>query len=89
MANHKSAEKRNRQNSKIRVRNRSARANVRTAMKKASAAQVAGSADAATLVRSAESIIAKAANKGLYHPKNAARKVSRLAKKLAAAKNSK
>lgn len=79
MANHKSAIKRNRQSIKARERNRVARAAVRTAIKKAS--QAGNDAESKELMRQAERAIAKAAAKGILHPKNAQRKISRLASK--------
>ncbi len=79
MANHKSAIKRHRQNLKRREANRSARAAVRTAVKKAEAAAQAGTkAEAQELARTAESMMSKAAKKGLFHKSTLARKVSRL-----------
>lgn len=79
MANHKSAIKRHRQSIKRRDSNRAAKSAVRTAVKKAEAAAQAGNkAEAQTLVRQAESMMAKAVKKGLYHKATLARKVSRL-----------
>ena len=80
MANHKSAIKRHRQSLKRRDRNRDARANVRTAIKKVRSLVASGDENGAkaSLVE-AERAIAKASAKGLYHKKNAARKISRLA----------
>ena len=79
MANHKSAIKRHRQSLKRRDANRSARAKVRTALKSASAATAAGKkSDAQELARSAESLMAKAAKKGLFHKRTLARKIRRL-----------
>lgn len=79
MANHKSAIKRHRQSLKRRDRNRSAKAAVRTAVKNASAAAVSGNkTEAETLARSAESLMAKASKKGLFHKATLARKISRL-----------
>ncbi len=87
MANHKSAIKRHRQSLKRRDNNRSARSEVRTTIKNATAAVAAGKKEeAAKLVNAAERAIAKAAAKGLYHKKNAARKISRLASRAAKAK---
>jgi small subunit ribosomal protein S20 len=81
MANHKSAIKRHRQSIKRRDHNRSRRAEVRTALKKASAATAAGNeTEAKTLTRQAESAMAKAAKRGLFHRKTLARKISRLTK---------
>lgn len=86
MANHKSAIKRNRQNIKIRERNKVARTAVRTAIKKANAAVESKSPEAKELLRLAERAIAKAATKGLVHRKNAQRKISRLASRASAKK---
>ena len=85
MANHKSALKRWRQNDKIRARNAGARSTCRTAIKVAQAAIEAGDKEAAkSAFLKAEKIIASASTKRLYHKNNASRKVSRLAKRLAA-----
>ena len=78
MANHKSAEKRHRQSLKKRDHNREIKAAVRLAFKKARAAIEAKDSKAGELVIAAERAVAKAANKGLYHKNNAARKVGRL-----------
>jgi len=83
MANHKSAIKRNRQNIVRAERNSAKKAAVRTTIKKVLAAAKDGNVnDAKTLIREAESAIASAARKGLYHPRNAQRKISRLTKAL-------
>ena len=74
MANIKSQIKRNKQNEKRRLRNRIFRGAARTAVK---AARVE-LADAE--VKTAISAIDKAAEKGAIHPKNAARRKSRLMK---------
>jgi small subunit ribosomal protein S20 len=78
MANIKSAEKRNRQNQKRAAANRLYRGAARTAVKKARLAIAAGDPNAAELVRSAESALARAATKGVVHQNNAARRTSRL-----------
>jgi small subunit ribosomal protein S20 len=79
MANHKSAIKRHRQSLKKREANRSAKAAVRTAIKKAEAAAKSGTkAEAQTLARTAEAMMSKATKKGLFHKATLARKVSRL-----------
>lgn len=84
MANIKSQIKRNRQNEKRRLRNRVVRGSTRTFIAKARTA-LAGSdaeeAKAATLV--AISALDKAAQKGVIHKNNAARRKSRLMKALA------
>ena len=85
MANHKSAIKRHRQSIKRRDHNRSRRAEVRTALKKAATAATSGDqAEAKTLARQAESAMAKAAKRGLFHKKTLARKISRLASSVTA-----
>ncbi len=87
MANIKSAIKRNKQNEKRRLRNRIYRGTARTYVARARTA-LAGkdgeAAEAATLL--AVAALDKAAAKGVIHKNNAARRKSRLMKKLAAAK---
>lgn len=84
MANHPSAEKRNRQRIVRTERNRGAKSALRGAVKKARAAIAAGDrAKAASGSASAEKALAKAASKGLIHPRTAARTTSRIARALA------
>lgn len=80
MANHKSALKRAKQNETRRLRNKSVKSAMNTAVKKVKVAQEEGSEEAAALFVSAQSSIAKAAKKGVIHQNTAARKISRLAK---------
>ena len=83
MANHKSAEKRNRQAQIRRIRNRSNRTRMRGAIKAVDAAIADGSLeDAKVALKTAVPIIAKIASKGTIHKKNASRKVSRLTKRV-------
>ena len=85
MANIKSQIKRNKQNEKRRLRNRVFSGRARTFVKRARLAIEAGekeSAVAATQV--AISALDKAAEKGIIHKNNAARRKSRLMKHLAA-----
>lgn len=85
MANIKSAIKRNKQNERRRVQNRIYRGTARTFVSKARTAIAtgeSGSAAAATL--DAISALDKAAQKGVIHKNNAARRKSRLMKRLAA-----
>lgn len=77
MPNHKSAKKRVRTNEVARVRNRSIRTAVRTAIKKVRSAK--NKEEAVKSLRETSVLIDKACQKGVYHPKNAARKKSRLA----------
>lgn len=80
MANHKSAIKRHRQSLKRRDKNRTQRAAVRSAIKDTRVAAEAGDQKKALeLLKAAERLIAKTAGRSLYHPRNASRKVSRLA----------
>jgi small subunit ribosomal protein S20 len=86
MANHKSAIKRIRQTEKRNARNRAAKSSIRTTVKKARTAAAAGEKEQAKqLFLEAEIALAKGASKGLLHTKNAARKISRLAKLVNAA----
>lgn len=85
MANIKSAIKRNKQNEKRRLRNRYFRGRARSFIKnarKAIEAQDLENARVAAL--QAISALDKAAEKGILHKNNAARRKSRLMKKLAA-----
>jgi small subunit ribosomal protein S20 len=78
MANHASAEKRNRQRIGRTERNRSVKGAVRTLLKKARTAITSG--DSAAAVAAAVKAVDRAAAKGVVHPKMAARTKSRLAK---------
>lgn len=79
MANHPSAEKRNRQNIKRRGRNRSFRSEIRTTVKSALKAAESGEKELAeTKLKTATSLLGKSAIKGLNHKNNAARRISRL-----------
>ena len=84
MANTKSAEKRSRQNGVRRARNQSVRTQVKSAVKQARAAfatkDVAASQQA---LREAMKMLSTAASKGVLHPRNAARRISRLARAVA------
>jgi small subunit ribosomal protein S20 len=87
MPNIKSSKKRVLQTAKKSIRNQARRSSVKTAIKKVVVAlEINDSADnAKALLIAAESKIASAKSKGLMHRKTAARKISRLAKKVAAA----
>lgn len=90
MANKKSAIKRIRQNEKRRVRNRVFRGRARTFVKQARTAIEAGKAeDARSATMVAVSALDKAAEKGIIHKNNAARRKSRLMKQLAQLSKSK
>lgn len=81
MANTKSAKKRIRSNQRKHDRNLMYRSRVKTAIKKAEQAITGGSPDEQT-IRTAISTLDKAAVKGIIHKNNAARRKSRLMKKL-------
>ncbi|RYZ09386.1 MAG: 30S ribosomal protein S20 [Myxococcales bacterium] len=85
MANHPSAEKRNRQRITRTDRNRAAKSALRSTVKKARAAIAAGTdaVKAKSGSAAAEKALAKAASKGIIHPRTAARQTSRIAKALA------
>ena len=79
MAN-KSAEKRERQEAKRRLRNHAAKSTVRTSIKKFDAAVAAGDkAAAATALAESNKLLDSVAGKGIIHKNTAARKKSRLA----------
>jgi len=85
VANHASALKRARRNAKVRLNNRIQKSAMRTQIKKVLAAVEAGDKDAAAAeLRKATSLIARAGRKRLIHPRQAARRVSRLNAKVKA-----
>jgi small subunit ribosomal protein S20 len=82
MANHPSAAKRNRQRLVRTARNRDARSELRTAVKKARVAVAAGDQDAKDKVKAASVALARAASSGLIHSNAASRTTSRIASAL-------
>ena len=85
MENIKSQIKRNKQNEKRRVRNRIFRGRARTFVKKAHSVFEGGNIEEARQVtKVAISELDRAAEKGIIHKNNAARRKSRLMKRLAA-----
>ncbi len=85
MANHPSADKRNRQNIKRRERNTHVRSSVRTFVKRVRSAVEAGNvAEAKTALTEAIQHIDQAVTKGVYHPSTGSRYVSRLSAQVAA-----
>ena len=83
MANHKSAEKRNRQAQVRRLRNRINRSKMKTVVRNLNEAIETGAVeDAKTALQTAIPVIAKTASKGTIHKKNASRKISRLTKRV-------
>jgi small subunit ribosomal protein S20 len=85
VANIKSQIKRNRQNEARRVRNKAVRSELKTRTKAAVNAADAGADDAEELAREAVKRLDKAASKGVIHKNQAARRKSRLAKRLSSA----
>jgi small subunit ribosomal protein S20 len=81
VANHKSAEKRNRQRPKRTLRNRSALGALRTALKKARTALDGKAAGSEALVKEAIRSIDRAVTKGVVHRRAASRLVSRLVRR--------
>lgn len=82
MPNIKSAKKRVIVSENNAMRNKSARSELRTSIKKADAAIVNNAADKAEVVKAAVAKIDAAATKGILHKNNAARKKSALVKRL-------
>lgn len=82
MPNIKSAIKRVKTASTRTLRNAAAKSALRTSIKKFEAAVAAGDANAPVLLKQACRSLDKAVTKGLLHKNNAARKKSRLTKKL-------
>ncbi len=79
----KSAMKREKQNLKRRMRNKSVKSAIKTAIKKTVQLIEAKDLDSAkSAFIKAESLLHKAAVKGIIHPNNASRRTSRLAEKL-------
>lgn len=85
MANHKSAEKRIRQTAKRRTRNMARRNRIRSSVRKFEDAMKAGDAQAAQAAfAQAMPELHRGVTKGVMHKKTAARKLSRLNKRLKA-----
>ena len=83
MANIKSQEKRNRQNEKNRLRNKSVKSDIKTSIRKLDEAIAAGESTD-ELFRTAQSKIDTAVSKGVLKKSTAARKKSRLSAKASA-----
>jgi small subunit ribosomal protein S20 len=83
VANIKSQIKRNKQNEKRRLRNKSVKSSLKTAIRKFHEAAAAGDTDTATsLMRDASKKLDKAASKGVIHKNQAANRKSAIAQKL-------
>jgi small subunit ribosomal protein S20 len=82
VANIKSQIKRIKQNEKRRVRNKSVKSSLKTAIRKFREAAESGDKDQAlTLLKDASRKLDKAASKGVLHPNQAANKKSAMAKR--------
>ncbi len=83
MANIKSQIKRNRQNEKRRLRNKSVKSSLKTAIRKFNEAAEAGDVEkATTLMQDASRKLDKAASKGVIHANQAANRKSAIAKRV-------
>ncbi len=83
MANHASAEKRNRQNVKRKLRNRSAKSEIRTWVKASLLAAKNGDLNAAQdAAKKATKLFDKAVVHGVLHKNNAKRRISRLQRRI-------
>jgi small subunit ribosomal protein S20 len=82
VANIKSQIKRNRQNEKRRLRNKSVKSSLKTAIRKVNEAVASGDAElATTLMRDASRKLDKAVSKGVIHANQAANRKSAIAKR--------
>ncbi len=83
MANIKSQIKRNRQNEKRRMRNKSVKSSLKTAVRKFNEASQAGDVEnAAALMRAASRQLDQAVSKGVIHKNQAANRKSAIARHL-------
>jgi small subunit ribosomal protein S20 len=80
VATHESSRKRARQAEKRRIRNRHINSGVKGVVKAANTALATGT-DVAAATRRAESVIHRAARKGVLSKKQASRRISRLARR--------
>ena len=84
MANIQSQIKRNKTNEKARIRNKSVKSSLKTAIRKfREAADSGDTATATTLMRDASRALDKAASKGVIHANQAANRKSALARRVA------
>jgi small subunit ribosomal protein S20 len=84
VANIKSQIKRNKQNEKARLRNKSVKSALKTSVRKFHEASATGDVEnATTLLREASRKLDKAVSKGVIHKNQAANRKSAIAKKLA------
>ncbi|WP_419655585.1 RpsT: 30S ribosomal protein S20 [Desulfosarcina variabilis str. Montpellier] len=82
MANHKSALKRAIQSEQRRQRNKAVQTRVKNVVKDVNLSVAENADDAGQRFNVAKSVIDKASKKGVLHKRTAARKISRLAKKV-------
>jgi len=83
LANHKSAEKRDRQGKERQQRNAAAKSMVKTKVKSVlTAVNAKNKENSIKALQETAPALSKAASKGLIHKKNASRKISRLTKKV-------
>ena len=83
MANIKSQIKRNRQNEKARLRNKSVKSSLKTVIRKLNEASQAGDTESANaLLRAASRQLDKAVSKGVIHKNQAANRKSAIAKRV-------
>jgi small subunit ribosomal protein S20 len=83
VANIKSQIKRNRQNEKARLRNKSVKSSLKTVIRKLNEASEAGNVEsAAVLLRAASRQLDKAVSKGVIHKNQAANRKSAIAKRV-------
>jgi len=82
MANIRSQIKRNRQNERRRLRNKGVRSEAKTRIKTAVRAAETGADDSDEALRQAVKRLDKAAAKGIIHPNQAAKRKSRLTRRL-------
>jgi small subunit ribosomal protein S20 len=82
VANIKSQIKRNKQNETRRVRNKAAKSEIKTRVKSAVTAATAGADNVEEATRTAIKRLDKAASKGIIHKNQAARRKSRLVKRI-------
>ncbi|MEF8823405.1 MAG: 30S ribosomal protein S20 [Desulfohalobiaceae bacterium] len=83
MANIKQSQKRHRQSEKARVRNKAVRTRVKNSIKEVrSAIRVNDKDQAQSALRQANSVLDRAASKGVIHRRKATRRISRLSRKV-------
>ncbi len=83
MALHKSAKKRIRRNGRVAAQNKSRTSQMRGALRKVEEAIKSGDQQAAqAALKDAQPKVARSANKGILHKRTAARKISRLSKRI-------